>query len=158
MGVISKNYLDNSYRYFIKGAPEKIVNFCKPLSLPENFNESLLYHTKNGFRVLACASKPINYNEESEIDEDRSKYDNDLNFLGLIIFKNKLKKDTKHIIEKLNISNCKMVMATGDNPFTAISVARECDLLSNNDELYLLDFEKDQTLNTDKLTLYFLIN
>src|SRR6185312_15468769 len=100
-------------------------------TLPIDFNQKLLEHTKNGFRVLACASKPLPYRDNYEYEEERSKYECDLQFLGFIIFKNKLKRDTKHVISNLKKSNCKLVMATGDNPFTSISVARESDLIEN---------------------------
>jgi cation-transporting ATPase 13A2 len=57
MSVIVKNCLDDSYRYFIKGAPKRIIQFFNPKTLPYSFNDKLMEHTKNGYRVLACATK-----------------------------------------------------------------------------------------------------
>jgi len=89
-----------------------------------------------------------------ENDEmNRKKFENNLVFLGFIIFTNKLKKDTKNVIANLKNSNCKLVMATGDNPFTSISVARECELIENSkNSTYLIDLEKDEK-NIERLTL-----
>jgi magnesium-transporting ATPase (P-type) len=35
-------------------------------------------------------------------------------------------------------------MATGDNTLTAISVARECNILDKNQVVYFCDIERDQ--------------
>ena len=150
--VIVKNHLDGSYRFFIKGAPEKIIHICRSESLPENLSEQLLNHTQIGYRVLACASRPIfeNYNYES--DEGREKFENDLIFLGFVVFRNKLKRDTKQIITKLNSSSINMVIATGDNPFTSISVARECGLIERSKEIFFCDLKKENS--EDSLELY----
>jgi magnesium-transporting ATPase (P-type) len=159
MSVIVHNNLDKKYRFFIKGAPERIMQHCNPESLPEGFNEKLLEHTKSGYRVLAAATKPLDGSLESygrlAKDEDRFKFENKLTFLGLIVFKNKLKKDTKHIIQKLNQSNCRMIMATGDNPFTSISVSRECELLKEEDKIFLFDLERGDG-KQERLKLQFI--
>jgi cation-transporting ATPase 13A2 len=152
--VITYNHLDNSYRYFIKGAPEKIMQLCNPNSLPLNFSKELLNQTQNGYRVLACASKPLESHDSYDSANEREIFEENLNFLGFIIFKNKLKRDTKNIIGKLKESNCQLLIATGDNPFTTISVARECELVEYNQDIYFLNLEKDPGLNIDKLKWY----
>ena len=152
--VIIYNHLDRSYRYFIKGAPEKIMQICNPNSLPDNFSKELSNQTQNGYRVLACATKPLEDKSGYEFSDDREIYENNLNFLGFIIFKNKLKRDTKNIICKLNRSDCKLIIATGDNPFTTISVARECEFVDYNQDIYLCNLEKHNNLNLDRLKWY----
>ena len=135
------NNLDSSYRFYIKGSPEKIVQLCQKPSIPSNFDETLLQHTKSGFRVLACATKILNIQNENELRvDDRNNYENELTFLGFIIFRNKLKKDTKTVIENLNLSSCNVVIATGDNPFTSISVAKECELIRNDCDIMVCKY------------------
>ena len=41
MSVIVKNFIDNSFRSYVKGSPEKISEMCRPESLPSNFDEVL---------------------------------------------------------------------------------------------------------------------
>ena len=53
-----------------------------------------------------------------------------LKFLGLIIFENKLKPGTAPAIQALRAAHLVCRMITGDNPLTAVSVARECNLVS----------------------------
>lgn len=158
MGVIVKNCLDDSFRFYMKGAPEKIAQLCLSSTLPINFEKKHMEHTKNGYRVLACATKILPYREDYNLEEDRGKFEENLQFLGLIIFKNRLKRDTKHVISNLKNSNCKLVMATGDNPFTSLSVARECNMIEINGKfVYLLDLEKEYNEDSERLKITSLI-
>jgi cation-transporting ATPase 13A2 len=62
----------------------------------------------------------------------REEIECDLNFLGLIIMENQLKEATRPTIETLNNCNIRTIMATGDNTLTAISVGRDCNILTKN--------------------------
>jgi len=61
----------------------------------------------------------------------------DLEFLGFMIFENRLKPATNGIIQKLNEANIKTVMLTGDNPLTAIFIARQCGILEASRKVML---------------------
>ena len=61
-------------------------------------------------------------------------------FLGFLIVKNKLKEATQESLIKYDNADIRMVMATGDNIFTAICVAKECDLIKNNQVMYSCEF------------------
>ena len=52
---------------------------------------------------------------------------------------NKLKTETVGAIENLNRCQVRTIMATGDNVLTAISVARQCSILNNENEVFLAD-------------------
>lgn len=55
---------------------------------------------------------------------------------------NKLKKASREVIEKLESCDVNTIMATGDNILTAISVARQCSLISSGSTLYLGDIDE----------------
>lgn len=59
----------------------------------------------------------------------RSEVESNLEFVGFIIFENKLKPETAGVLKELLSSNIGAVMVTGDNILTAISVARESGML-----------------------------
>jgi cation-transporting ATPase 13A2 len=91
---------------------------------------------------------------------EREAVECDLNFLGLILMQNKVKSDTKQVIDDLNRNNIKSVMVTGDNPLTAISVARQCGMVPKsrvflgsvtNNNLVWRDIDSDDTLNATTL-------
>lgn len=65
-----------------------------------------------------------------------------LRFLGLIIFENKLKPGTTPAIQALRQAHMPCRMITGDNPLTAVSVARECGLVTQESHVFAPSFEE----------------
>ena len=59
MSVICKNDFDTKYRAFVKGSPEKISELCINESLPNNLVEVMSSYTKEGYRVIALATKEL---------------------------------------------------------------------------------------------------
>lgn len=118
-------------------------------SVPEDFDDLLSYYTKQGYRVIAIAGKSMEglswlkaqrmkrygFDRMSDIvtvltSKFREQAESSLRFLGLIIFENKLKPGTTPAIQALRSAHLACRMITGDNPLTALSVARECALVS----------------------------
>ena len=60
MSVICRNKIDNKFRIFTKGSPEKIGELCDPLSLPNNYAQVYSNYARDGYRVIALASKVLN--------------------------------------------------------------------------------------------------
>ncbi|GCB84397.1 hypothetical protein scyTo_0025205, partial [Scyliorhinus torazame] len=52
-----------------------------------------------------------------------------MEFLGLIMMQNKLKPRSIPILSELRRACIRLVMVTGDNMLTAVSVARECGMI-----------------------------
>lgn len=65
-----------------------------------------------------------------------------LKFLGLIIFENRLKAGTTPAIQELRAAHLACRMITGDNPLTAVSVARECSLLNQAAHVFSPSFAR----------------
>lgn len=63
-----------------------------------------------------------------------------MQFLGFIVFENKLKPGTAPNIHTLRAAHLACRMVTGDNVRTAISVARECGLVSHSASVYIPSF------------------
>ena len=123
---------------FVKGAPECMKEICQPDSFPLDYNELLAFYTHRGFRVIACATKRLHHHEPGSVSEmSRQLIESDLEFIGFIIFENKLKPESLGVIEELNTANIRSIMCTGDNILTAISVARECALIERTAHCYI---------------------
>ena len=86
-------------------------------------------------------------------DIDSKTFDKELKFLGLIVFKNELKKHTKKTIENLKNADFTILISTGDNPFTSISVANKCRLFDTSRELYFCNLE-NSVENTKFIKFY----
>ena len=63
-----------------------------------------------------------------------------LNFVGFIVFENKLKPSTASVLDELSEAGIRRVMCTGDNILTAISVARECNLIDRTAHCFVPSF------------------
>lgn len=70
----------------------------------------------------------------------RTDAESELDFVGFIIFENKLKPQTAGVIEELRQAIIRKVMCTGDNILTAISVARECNLVDRETHIFVPHF------------------
>lgn len=70
----------------------------------------------------------------------RHEAESQLEFTGFIIFENKLKPTTAPVLTELLESNISTTMVTGDNILTAISVARECNLINKTAHCFVPRF------------------
>ena len=59
----------------------------------------------------------------------------DLEFLGLIVLENRIKRETKPVIKQLKGANLRTVMVTGDHIQTAVSVAKDCKMISSKSQV-----------------------
>ena len=146
MSVITKNVNENFYKVFCKGSPEKLKELCLPETIPETFNDTLNKYAIKGFRVLAMAFKTIKMSYIQSQQITREKAESKMIFLGLLIVQNKLKAETKPTLNLLENAGLKMVMATGDNILTAISVSKECELIKKDSLVYSCEIEGNQLI------------
>ncbi|THY34942.1 hypothetical protein D6D01_01751 [Aureobasidium pullulans] len=139
--VVVRQFGDPSGNVYVKGAPECMKEICRPDSFPPDYEELLSYYTHRGFRVIACATKHIFKLNWLKVQKmKREEAESNLEFVGFIIFENKLKPTTTGIIEELRDANIRTVMCTGDNILTAISVARECNLIDRSAHCFVPHF------------------
>jgi cation-transporting ATPase 13A3/4/5 len=136
---------------FLKGAPEVVFALCT--SPPSAMiSDALNGFAKNGFRVIGCAYKLL----DSSVNIDlitREEVENRLIFKGAIIFENRLKQETTGVIQEMRDSNFRCIMATGDNLLTALHVARNCGILSENAPVYFANEIAEGNVLDCRLTL-----
>ena len=144
MTTISKNLNENFFKAFCKGSPEKVRSLCKPETIPLNFDIILNQYTSKGYRVLAMAGKGLKMNFQHSQSITREEVEKNMIFLGLLIIKNKLKEKTKESLTKYDQADLRILMATGDNILTAISVSKECNLIEKNFDMFFCELEKEQ--------------
>ena len=90
--------------YLSLGSPEKMKLISRPESIPTNFQSVLDKYTESGYRVIALGSRELPSNTKLvKLDKlERHEVEKDLTLLGLIVFENRIKKETKPVIEKLH--------------------------------------------------------
>ncbi len=74
-----------------KGAPEEIVRLCKTETVPFDFEYKFDVYTKDGFRILGLASRPI---DQADLVLSEEELEINMNFEGFLFFSNPLKKAT----------------------------------------------------------------
>lgn len=134
----------NDVHVYVKGAPEVMIDICLENTIPSDYKEQLEYYTHRGYRVIACATKVYQgYTATQDVYAlDRTTVENDLKFIGFIIFENKLKEQTAASIKKLTDANIRTVMCTGDNVLTAISVGKECHMIKRECQIFIPHFDQ----------------
>lgn len=143
MSVVTKNLATPDFELFCKGSPEMIVALSKPETVPMNLLKSLKKYTEKGYRVIAIATKTLpNWNYLKIKKTPREEMEKELTFLGLIILENRLKTQTTAVIKELIAANVKIVMITGDNIQTALSVARDCGIVQPQETVIDVDVVK----------------
>lgn len=127
----------------VKGAPETIMKML--VDVPADYEETYKYFTRKGSRVLALAYKQLTIDSElgsSKINDlKREKVEAGLTFAGFLVLHCPLKDDAKEAVQMLNESSHRVVMITGDNPLTAVHVAREVEIVDR--EVLILDAPED---------------
>ncbi|GAU95269.1 hypothetical protein RvY_06915 [Ramazzottius varieornatus] len=146
MSTVVRRIGDDHFIYLAKGAPEKIITLCQIESIPEDFQEQLDVFTQRGSRVLAVAWKSLQDMKFDKIAKiKREELDVGLFFAGFIVMENRLKSDTPTVLKELQQANIRCIMVTGDNMHTAISVARECGMVKETDDVQMVTANADVT-------------
>ena len=123
----------------VKGAPETIRTMLT--KTPPKYEETFKYFTRNGGRVLALGYRYLS--AESELGQTkinnlkREEVETDLTFAGFLVLQCPLKEDAMSSVRMLNESSHRCIMITGDNPLTAVHVARQVEIVDR--EVLILD-------------------
>ena len=130
----------------VKGAPETIQKML--VNVPADYEATFKFFTRKGSRVLALAYKNLTTDAEMPAgrinDLKRENVEAGLTFAGFLVLHCPLKEDAKESVRMLNESSHRVVMITGDNPLTAVHVAREVEIV-DRDVLILDAPEHDES-------------
>ncbi|NXI78830.1 AT134 ATPase, partial [Rhipidura dahli] len=140
MSVIAQE-IGGDLQAFIKGAPEIVAMLCRAETVPSNFESKLLLYTAQGFRVIGLACKSLQAGKLPAA-LTREEVESDLTFLGLLIMENRLKRETKPVLEELSAASIRSVMVTGDNIQTAITVAKNAGMIAPTHRVILVEANK----------------
>jgi len=119
----------------VKGAVEKLVFMCHTMLtpkgvvkiVPEAIEEEALFLSENGYRVIAIAQGYVRNKDISFSPKDILP----LTLLGLVGFIDPLRPEVKKAVERCKRAGVKVAMVTGDNPATALAIARELGIATS---------------------------
>ena len=120
----------------VKGSLEVVKSFCTNINLInakmdttilEEQNENL---AKKGYRVIALANGKVPTQEKYSITDIKK-----LTFMGMVGFIDPIRKEAITSIKECHNAGIKVLMITGDHPFTAFSIAKDLKLTETYDEV-----------------------
>lgn len=107
--------------------------------VPSDFELVLKHYTLQGYRVLALAYKTLTRTWSEVQKMTREDLENNSEMLGLLVLKNKLKEETLPSIRVLHGADIQTVMVTGDNLQTAVTVAKECEIIDRKKKVIQIE-------------------
>ncbi|SAM09612.1 hypothetical protein [Absidia glauca] len=155
MSVAVLDSATNKVHIFVKGAYEKIKDLSHPDSIPADYDTITNDHARHGCYVLALSHREIDLDQVGGLEGfrqwTRDQMEEEINFIGLIIFKNQLKDDTTENIAELKRGATRTIMITGDTALTGVYIARQCGMAHANSKVLLGDYDKlgDRIVWTD---------
>ncbi|KAH9975290.1 ATPase [Lactifluus volemus] len=130
----------------VKGAPETLKTMLA--HVPSYYDETYKWYTRRGSRVLALGMKEYDSISTDKIKKlNRDEVESDLKFSGFLIFHSPLKPDAVDALKMLADSSHRCIMITGDNPLTALHVARDVEIVDR--EALILDLKENPAHDAD---------
>ncbi len=142
MGTVYE--IDDQPMLFCKGAPEAILNRCSKIRTADGKepftdqdrdkwiqrNEEL---SEDGLRVIAFAYEAYDRtpDQDRDVEEDLM---HDLTFLGLAGFIDPPRTDVQQAVDTCRNAGIKVEMVTGDHPGTARNIARQVNVVDDDDD------------------------
>ncbi|OAD80888.1 hypothetical protein PHYBLDRAFT_96590, partial [Phycomyces blakesleeanus NRRL 1555(-)] len=152
MSVVVMDTKTQHIHIFCKGAFERIGNICSSTSVPSEFDNVTSHMAREGLYVLGMAhmdlGSAIDSSQVASWSRDTLE-SNQLQFLGLILFRNSLRDDTANALHALQSGSTRTVMITGDNALTAAAISRTCGLMPRVTQLVLGDVENSEVVWRD---------
>ncbi|XP_077301763.1 sodium/potassium-transporting ATPase subunit alpha-like [Arctopsyche grandis] len=161
--LVHKQVTDDRYLVVMKGAPELVLKYCSTVLTKTGeipLNGEALINVKNscsllghkGQRIVAFCDGVLphsKYPQNYKFEEDDDFPPKILRFLGLASVKDPLRSFAKNTIMALKKAGIKIVMITGDFPLTALTLSRDCGIVSEgNKTIY------DDPLSNDKVDVF----
>jgi cation-transporting ATPase 13A3/4/5 len=141
MSAICSDESENKSFIFLKGSYEKIITLSKSSSVPQNFLQVAKECAGQGYYVIAIAGKRLNQTEAADLAIKREDLEKDVSLLGIMLFRNELKPDTRNALQKLRDGGCRTVMITGDHQNTALYIAREASMFTKGSKIIMAEYQ-----------------
>ncbi len=119
----------------VKGAVEKLLSMCHTMLtpkgvvriVPEVIVKEAIFLAENGYRVIAIAQGNVRKKDAPFSPKDIPP----LTLLGLVGFIDPLRPEAKKAVEECKKAGVKVAMVTGDNPATALAIARKLGIATS---------------------------
>ena len=118
---------DETLTVFVKGSGESMKKLCLPESLPDDFDAVVKQSARSGVYQITMAKKIVKSLDLGAITRDDVECD--LEFVGVINFKNVIREDSADVIQQLEDGEIESIMVTGDSVLTGICIGKEAGII-----------------------------
>lgn len=133
---------------YVTGAPEVLMAAAKHArsltgtkhftkEVAAHFTEALSRTTAEGKRVIAVGRFAYAHDAFPASEEERLSMLGGLELLGFVIFADEIRADAKEAVRSMQDAGARVLMLTGDNPETALWVARQTGIALPGDRAYI---------------------
>lgn len=137
-GVI--NNINGNNVLFMMGAPEILINFCKPTQTEKKEVEAQINNwAGKGLRIIGIA-----YKEDGNLEDKKN-----LLWLGLLGIEDPVRYEAKEALEAAKAAGINVKIVTGDFRLTAEHLARKIGMDLGPDSV--MDFEQLENIDEEKL-------
>ncbi len=151
----SLNQVGDQRHISVKGALEKLLPMCATMATPDEdvpldvkvVEKQAIELAAQGYRVLAVASSEREPPAGKEFCEHHLQ---GLTLLGLIGMIDPLRPEARGAVARCRKAGIEVAMITGDHPLTALAIARELELASDEKDI-VTGPDLHATLNEDEL-------
>lgn len=126
--------MESGYLVAIKGAPEEVLIRCSSLSPDQRFRQQQRagMMAQDGLRTLAFA-----YRSTLEKPDFATFVQADWVFAGLVGFLDPPRRTVTPALQACRAAGIRVIMVTGDHPATALTIARQVELVAADSKLVL---------------------
>ena len=122
---------------YITGAPELFLSTIHAVATETrtHFEDALSRAAQEGKRVIAVARVEASrgtFPNEADVLEFLASGE----FLGLLVFSDVIRPEAKEAIAEMKSAGARVIMLTGDNPETALSIARAVGIADDEERAY----------------------
>lgn len=143
---------NEGYITLIKGAPEKVALKCsyyydkngerKEFNKIAELTEAVTERAKKSMRILAFAISN-NIIQDNKIDLK------DMTLIGLVAIRDEVRPEAIKAIKEVHNAGVQVVMITGDIKDTAVAIAKDAGVLTNDSDLVLTSAELQEMSDTE---------
>jgi len=122
---------------YITGAPELFLSTINTVAdaARTHFEDALSKAAQEGKRVIAVACVKASHGRFPN-ESDLLEFLADGEFLGLLVFSDVIRPEAKDAIAEMKSAGARVIMLTGDNPETALSIARAVGIADDEERAY----------------------
>jgi len=119
---------------FVKGSPDKIQAVACPSSLPADYGATISAHAKANYYALSICHRSLqgDLSNSEVLEMSRSELEQNVQFCGLLLFRNEMKREAPQAIQQLKEGDIRSVICTGDSELTGIAIGRQCGIVSGD--------------------------